>query len=69
MKDCSVSSSRKKMHNTFNSVAIQNLNILKKIINLRYNISNVFGYKDSVSYILSDNRLATLNKINISIYC
>jgi Zn-dependent oligopeptidase len=64
MKYCSVSESRKKMHNTFNSVAKNNLNILKNIINLRYNVSNIFGYKDSVSHILSDNRLATLNKIN-----
>jgi len=52
------------MHNTFNSVAVNNLYILKKIINLRYNISNIFGYKNTVYRILSYNRIATLNKIN-----
>lgn len=64
IKNCSIQESRKKMHETFNSVALNNLNILKKIINLRYTISNIFGYKNSVSYFLSYNRLATLNKIN-----
>jgi len=64
LKDCSISNSRKKMYNTFNSVAKENLNILKEIISLRYNISNIFGYKDFVSYVLSYNRIATLNKIN-----
>ena len=64
MKDCSISKTRKKMNITFNSVAKENLNILKKIISLRYNISNIFGYKDFVSYVLSYNRIATLNKIN-----
>jgi thimet oligopeptidase len=64
MKDCSNSNSRKKMNIIFNSVAIENLNILKKIIILRYKISNIFGYKNTVSYILSYNKLATLNKIN-----
>jgi len=64
MKNCSISNSRKKMHILFNSVAPQNLNILKKIIHLRYKISNIYGYDNTVSYILSYNRIATLNKIN-----
>ena len=64
MKYCSVENSRKKMQYTFNSVALDNLNILKNIIKLRYNISNIFGYKNTVSYILSYNRLASLTKIN-----
>jgi Zn-dependent oligopeptidase len=64
MEECSVEASRKKMYYTFNSVAKNNLNILKNIINIRYHISNLFNYKNTVSYILSYNRIATLNKIN-----
>jgi Zn-dependent oligopeptidase len=61
---CSISNSRKKMSIIFNSVAKENLNILKKIIRIRYKISNIFGHKDFVSYMLSYNRLATLKEIN-----
>jgi len=64
MKNCSISNSRKRMHILFESVAPQNLNILKNIIHLRHKISNIFGYNDTVSYILSYNKIASLNKIN-----
>ena len=60
---CSINESRKKMHNTFNSVAKKNLEILKNVINLRTKRSNIIGFKNSVDFYLSYNRLATKNNI------
>jgi len=64
LRNCSVSNSRKKMYHTFNNVATQNLSILKDIVNLRYQKSILFGFKNTVSHYLDYNRIATLNKIN-----
>lgn len=64
LRNCSIVNSRKKMYETFNNVASKNLHILKDIVNLRNERSHIFGFKDSVSYYLDYNRIATLSKIN-----
>ena len=64
MKNCSIDKSREKMYIHFHSVAKENLTILKNIIQLRYQKSKIFGFKNSMDYYLSYNRLATKNKIN-----
>jgi len=63
LKDCSVQDTRKKMYITFESVAKQNLNILQKVLILRKDISRLFGFKSSVSYFMSEDRLATPQKV------
>lgn len=63
LKDCSIEETRKKMYITFESVATQNLNILKKILFLRKDISRLFGFKSSVNYFMSEDRLATPKKV------
>jgi len=64
LQNCANSESRKKMHNTFNNVALENLTLLKKIIIIRQNLAKLLGYKNSVEHILSPHeRIATLSKI------
>lgn len=61
---CNVEKTRKKMYLTFNGVAKENLKILNDIIKLRDERSKIFGFKNSVEYYLSKNRLANEYKIN-----
>jgi saccharolysin len=63
LKNCSVQDTRKKMYITFESVSKQNLNILQKILFLRKDISRLFGFKSSVEYFMSEDRLATPKKV------
>ena len=63
LKDCSVEKSRKLMYNTFNSIAPQNLKLLEKILIIRNKLSKLFGFKNTVTHHLSENRLA--NEITI----
>jgi Zn-dependent oligopeptidase len=63
LKDCNVEESRKRMYLTFNSVAQKNLKILNEIIKLRDERSKIFGFKNSVDYYFSENRLAKEGKI------
>jgi Zn-dependent oligopeptidase len=63
--NCKNAESRQKMYKSFNSVAKKNLEILKKIVILRQQISKLLGYKNSVEQILRpENRIASLSKIN-----
>lgn len=64
MKYCEVRETRKKMNNTFNSIAKDNQNILKNIIKNRYERSLLFGFKNSVQYFFSENRIAKEKDIN-----
>ena len=64
LKDCNVEESRKRMYLTFNSVAQGNLKILNNIIKLRDIRSKIFGFKNSVKYYFSENRLAQEKKID-----
>jgi Zn-dependent oligopeptidase len=64
LTNCNIEKSRQIMYNKFNNVAPKNINILKNILILRYKISKIFGFKNTVSYYFSDNRLASEEKIN-----
>ena len=63
MSQCSNNDTRKKMNHLFNNVAIENLSILKNMVNLRYERALIFGFKNTIDYYLKDNRLATENDI------
>jgi Zn-dependent oligopeptidase len=52
------------MYLTFNSVAQGNLKILNTIIKLRDERSKIFGFRNSVDYYFSENRLAQEKKID-----
>ena len=65
LKDCQISSSRKKMFETFNNIATKNMDTLKNIVLIRKKISSLFGFKSIVYHYLDDNRIATFPKINI----
>ena len=63
MSQCSNDDTRKKMNNLFNNVALENLSILKNIVNLRNERSLILGFKNTIDYYLKDNRLASKNDI------
>jgi len=63
MRDCKNRKTREKMYIKYNSIAKQNLPILKEILELRNKRSHIFGFKDSLSYYFDDNRIATKEKI------
>ena len=63
LTQCEVEESRKRMYYSFNSVAKKNLSILKDVINLRTERAKILGFKNSVDFYLSYNRLATQNNI------
>ena len=66
LKNCVIEKSRKKMYYTFNNVGgLKNLENLKNIVNYRYQISKIFGFRNTVDYYLSYNRLASMKKINL----
>jgi Zn-dependent oligopeptidase len=65
LKNCSVEKTRKKMYITFESTVPQNLTILKKVLVLRNTISNIFGFKNSLSYFMSKERLASIKKVEV----
>ena len=66
LKNCIIENSRKKMFYAFHSVGgVKNLENLKNIINYRFQISKIFGFKNTVDYYLSYNRLASIKKINL----
>ena len=64
MKDCTLEKSRKRMYITYNSVAKENINLLENIIKLREQRSKIFGFKSSVQFYLSENRIAKEANIN-----
>jgi thimet oligopeptidase len=63
MRDCEIRKTREKMYISYNSIAKKNLPILKDILELRNKRSHIFDFKDSVSYYMDDNRIATKEKI------
>ena len=63
MRDCKNRKTREKMYIAYNSISKENLPILKNILILRNKSSHIFGFKDSLSYYLDDNRIATKDKI------
>ena len=64
LKNCKIENTRKKIYITFNSVAKENLKILNNILNLRYKRSKILGFKNSVDYYFSQNRIQNENKLN-----
>jgi Zn-dependent oligopeptidase len=63
MSQCSNDDTRKKMNHLFNNIALENLFILKNIVNLRRERAIIFGFKNTIDYYLKDNRLASKNDI------
>jgi Zn-dependent oligopeptidase len=64
VKYCNSSSTRKIYSKIINNIGYKkNINILQKILILRYKISNILGYKNNIDYTLSYDRIAKENQI------
>jgi Zn-dependent oligopeptidase len=64
VKYCNSSSTRKIYSKIINNIGYKkNINILQKILALRYKISNILGYKNNIEYTLSYDRIAKENQI------
>lgn len=64
MKYCSSSYTRKIYSKIINNIGYnKNINVLQKILELRYKISNILGYKNNIEYKLSYERIAKENQI------
>jgi Zn-dependent oligopeptidase len=65
MKYCNSSSTRKIYSKIISNIGYKkNINVLKKILELRYKISNILGYKNNIEYKLSYERIAKENQIH-----
>ena len=64
MKYCTSSSIRKIYSKIINNIGYKkNINVLQKILELRYKIANILGYKNNITYKLSYDRIAKENQI------
>jgi thimet oligopeptidase len=64
MKYCNSSYTRKIYSKIINNIGYKkNISVLQKILELRYKISNILGYKNNIEYKLSYERIAKENQI------
>jgi saccharolysin len=65
MKYCNSSSTRKIYSKIISNIGYKkNITILQKILELRYKIANILGYKNNIEYKLSYERIAKENQIH-----
>jgi Zn-dependent oligopeptidase len=63
LKNCSNLETRKKIYILCETVGKENINILHKILELKYKNSRIFNFNNTVSYYFYDNRIATYKKV------